>query len=370
MGGCQSCFCLSCLGCQVAQEATLVPLERFGKFTDFMDPGFMCTDCFTIRGEPKSLKLRITYAKYPQLRTKDNVFVTIDLAIQWQINGDPNKFPHGDNDGDEHGGGRDDNLKPNARAMTRDDLLYASIYRTQNPEQQIKDIAEQFFRIQVSATEMDNLFNLGLSITRQCQQVLNAAMNHYGYIVKKVVIRDISPEESVRRAMNDIVVSEKSRIAIYTKADAAKAVQIKNAEADAEVSRLQGEGVAKQRSALMTGIKKSVEIFDSEPAQIMSMLMMTQYTDMIKESIHHAGNVTISLSAAPTSAIQLEDQIRAYIQKAESSPMGDDEVKRKKKMKKIGDEKKRVLQVKGVNLDKENEGKINVPIVTLDEESI
>jgi len=278
------------------------------------------------------LKLRTTLAKYPQLRTKDNVFVTIDLAIQWRINGDPQLFPHIETDTDEHGEGGNQH-KPNARTMSRGDLLYASVYRTQNPEQQIKDNAEQFFRIQVAAIEMDNLFNLGLSITRQCQQVLNSAMNHYGYIIKKVVIRDISPEESVRKAMNDIVVSEKSRIAIFTKADAAKAVQIKNAEADSEVSRLQGEGVAKQRSALMAGIKKSVELFDAEPAQIMSMLMMTQYTDMIKDSVNHAGNVTISLSAAPTSAIQLEDQIRQCIKTAESNPMGDDEYNKRLKEK-------------------------------------
>jgi len=215
--------------------------------------------------------------------------------------------------------------------MTRDELLYASVYKTQNPEQQIKDNAEQFFRIQVNGINMDQLFNLGLSVTRQCQEVLNKAMNHYGYLIKKVVLRDISPEPAVRNAMNDIVVSEKSRIAIYTKADAAKAVQIKNAEADAEVSRLQGEGVAKQRSAIMQGIKRSVEIFDNEPAQIMSMLMMTQYTDMVKESISHAGNVTISLNAAPTSAIQLEDDIKGCLQKAQASPMDDLTYSRMKK---------------------------------------
>jgi len=345
MGGCQSLFCCSCLGCQIAQEATLVPLERFGRFTDFMDPGCMCTDCFTLRGTAKSLKLRTTMVQFRQLRTKDNVFVTIDLAIFWKINGDPNQFPQQDNDDDEHSHGVNKNKQVNARTMSKSDLLYAAVYRTQNPEQQIKDNAEQFFRIQVSATEMDNLFNLGLSITRQCTQVLNNAMNHYGYLIKKVVIRDIAPAQDVRNAMNDIVVSEKSRIAIYTKADAAKAVQIKNAEADAEVSRLQGEGVAKQRSALMAGIKKSVELFDSEPAQIMSMLMMTQYTDMIKDSVSHAGSVTISLSAAPTSAIQLEDQIRECIQKAESNPLDEEKLIaiRKKKIKKVRKEERKPL---------------------------
>jgi len=182
--------------------------------------------------------------------------------------------------------------------------------KTLNPEAQIRDNAEQFFRIQVAQIYMDKLFDLGQTITKQCQVVLNKAMNHYGYLIKKVVIRDIDPEASVRNAMNDIVASEKERLAQITRAEAEKTVQIKAAEADAEVSRLHGEGIAKQRYAIMAGLKKSVEIFDTEPSAVMSMLMMSQYTDMLKESMNNSQHVSITIQAAPTSAINMEAQIK------------------------------------------------------------
>jgi len=302
----------SCLGVQMAPEAYLVPLERLGRFTDFMEPGFQCTDCCTSLGQAKSLKMRVSAAKFPQIRTKDNVFVTIELAIQWKICGDPTEFSNDSDEINEHG---DKGTYKPASQMTTRELYYAAVYQTLNPENQIKDNAEQFFRIQVAQIEMDQLFNLGLSLTRQCQTVLNKAMNRYGYLIKKVVIRDISPDMSVRNAMNDIVVSEKARIAQITRADASKSVQIKNAEADSEVSRLHGEGVAKQRSALMNGLKKSVDIFDSDPSSVMSMLMMSQYTDLVKEAVVNSSNVSVLLNASPTSAIMLESQIKECLRK-------------------------------------------------------
>jgi hypothetical protein len=49
-------------------------------------------------------------------------------AIQWKVNGDPSVFPKYESELDEHGDGGD---RPVARNMTREDLLYASVYRTQ-----------------------------------------------------------------------------------------------------------------------------------------------------------------------------------------------------------------------------------------------
>lgn len=42
---------------------------------------------------------------------------------------------------------------------------------------------------------MDKLFDLGLTITKECTHVLNNSMNEFGFLVKKVVIRDILPED-------------------------------------------------------------------------------------------------------------------------------------------------------------------------------
>jgi len=199
--------------------------------------------------------------------------------------------------------------------LSKNDFLYRAAYKSTNPELQLTSHAEEYFRITVAKHKMDRLFDLGLTITIECSHVLNRAINEYGFLVRKVVIRDIMPEDRVRKAMNDIVASQKERDSQITRADADKTSRIKAAEADAEVSRLHGEGIAMQRQAIIGGLRKSVEDFanatHADTSAVMSLMMMTQHTDMIKESIKEAKGVSLILSASPTSATDLESQIRA-----------------------------------------------------------
>lgn len=113
--------------------------------------------------------------------------------------------------------------------------------------------------------------------------------------------------------MNDIVASEKERVAAITRADAEKITRIKAAEAQAEVSRLQGEGIAKQRFAICEGLRHSVEDFasstGSDATSVMSLLMLTQHTDMIKESLISSKNVKVILQGTADRK-DFQDQIR------------------------------------------------------------
>lgn len=79
--------------------------------------------------------------------------------------------------------------------LSREDFLYRAAYKSRNPELQLRSHAEEYFRITVNKYKMDKLFDLGLTITNECSLVLNKAMNDFGYCVRKVVIRDILPEE-------------------------------------------------------------------------------------------------------------------------------------------------------------------------------
>jgi len=219
--------------------------------------------------------------------------------------------------------------------LQREDFLYRAAYKATNPELQLTSHAEEYFRITVAKHKMDRLFDLGLTITTECARVLNRAINDYGFLVRKVVIRDILPEDRVRRAMNDIVASQKERDSQITRADADKTSRIKAAEADAEVSRLHGEGIAMQRQAIITGLRKSVEDFSaathSDPTSVMSLMMMTQHTDMIKESIKEAKGVNLILSATPTTATDLEAQIRGSLGEVAQASLPKDKSSKKKK---------------------------------------
>ena len=59
--------------------------------------------------------------------------------------------------------------------------------------------------------------------------------------------------------MNDINAAQREREATVSRAETNKLLLVKQAEAEAESKRLQGEGIANQRKAIISGLKDSVE---------------------------------------------------------------------------------------------------------------
>merc|ERR1712139_410784 len=77
------------------------------------------------------------------------------------------------------------------------------------------------------------------------------------------------------------------REAAKEKAEAEKILQVKAAEAEAEAKYLLGAGVAKQRKAIVDGLRETVTDFSEEvegatPKDVMDLLLMTQYFDTLK----------------------------------------------------------------------------------------
>ena len=112
-------------------------------------------------------------------------------------------------------------------------------------------------------------------------------MKEYGYSIVKVLISDIVPDQKVKAAMNDINAAQREREATVSRAETNKLLLVKQAEAEAESKRLQGEGIANQRKAIISGLKDSVEDFakavqGSTPQDVMQLVLMTQYFDTLE----------------------------------------------------------------------------------------
>jgi regulator of protease activity HflC (stomatin/prohibitin superfamily) len=86
--------------------------------------------------------------------------------------------------------------------------------------------------------------------------------------------------------MSQVVAPEQLRKAAENKGEAVKIQAIKEAEAEKERKRLQGEGVALERKAIAEGLKESMEIIGTatgkNASDVMAVLTLTQYLDTIK----------------------------------------------------------------------------------------
>eukprot|EP01025_Chloroclados_australasicus_P052109 TRINITY_DN6065_c1_g1_i1.p9 TRINITY_DN6065_c1_g1~~TRINITY_DN6065_c1_g1_i1.p9 ORF type:complete len:133 (-),score=18.16 TRINITY_DN6065_c1_g1_i1:252-650(-) len=105
------------------------------------------------------------------------------------------------------------------------------------------------------------------------------------------------------------------RVAAQEKAEADKIAVVKAAEADAEAKYLAGQGIARQRQAIINGLRESVKDFNTEitditSREVMQMMMMTQYFDMLKDVGQSARATSIFVPHGPGSVNDVGSEIR------------------------------------------------------------
>jgi regulator of protease activity HflC (stomatin/prohibitin superfamily) len=147
---------------------------------------------------------------------------------------------------------------------------------------------------------------------------LDATMETFGYLIVKALVTDIIPAEKVKSAMNDINAARREQEAALAKGEAARIMAVKNAEAEAQSKKLQGEGIANQRKAIIDGLRESVETFTqavpgSRPEDVMMLVVMTQYLDTMKEIGASSRSNTILIPHTPGALSDLYSQIRSAI---------------------------------------------------------
>ena len=150
-------------------------------------------------------------------------------------------------------------------------------------------------------------------------------MADFGYEILATPITDIEPNGEVKRAMNEINRAKRMREAAKDQGEAIKIKAIKDAEAEAskteiqakasaEAAHLAGVGIARQRQAIMEGLRESVnawgsEVDDVQPKQVLDLMIVTQYFDMMKEVGGNSKNNALFLNHSPAGLSELSQSI-------------------------------------------------------------
>ena len=140
-------------------------------------------------------------------------------------------------------------------------------------------------------------------------------MNDFGYGIVKALVTDIDPDHKVKESMNEINAAQRLRVAASEKGEADKILKVKAAEAEAESKALSGKGIADQRRAIIDGLRESVDEFQksvpgASAQDVMNVVLMTQYFDMLKELGATSQNNTILVPHSPSTVTDLGAQIR------------------------------------------------------------
>lgn len=190
-----------------------------------------------------------------ETKTKDNVFLTAVVSVQYQV------------------------IR---------EKVYQSFYSLTNTQQQITAHVYDVMRSQLPTLDLDAVFEAKEDLALAVKNALQETMSEYGYQILQALITDIDPDNRVKQAMNEINSAKRLKYAVAEKAEGQKTIQVKSAEAEAEAKYLSGVGVAKQRNAIVDGLRTSIVDFSegvqgTSSKEVMDLLLLTQYFDCIKD---------------------------------------------------------------------------------------
>merc|ERR1719352_184375 len=204
-----------------------------------------------------------------ETKTKDNVFVLIRVAVQYQVNDD-------------------------------EESIKNAHYRLTNPKQQIESYVFDVVRSSVPKIDLDDVFT-----------------------TKEEIANNINKAKRLRLAAQDE--GEAVKIKAVKEAEAEAARTEIQAKADAEAKFLAGQGIARQRQAIMEGLRESVNAFKSEVQDVdaktvMDLMIVTQYFDMMRDVGAHSKTNAVFLNHSPGALEDLAQAVQKGFMAAAPNP--------------------------------------------------
>lgn len=159
-------------------------------------------------------------------------------------------------------------------------------YVVENRNQSIGAIVENSLRTYVAKETHEGILEKKEELATHIQNDLEKQFAEWGMFIKSFQITNVNFPLTITDAMSEVVASLQLRKAAENKGEAIKIQAIKEAEAEKERKRLQGEGVAQEREAIAKGLEQSIKTLQSvtsqNPKEIMAILSLTQYLDTLK----------------------------------------------------------------------------------------
>ncbi len=265
----------------IVTEQTAVIIERFGKFNRIANSGIGLIIPF-IDKKASTVNLRVQQLDVEiETKTKDNVFVHLQVSVQYKIDRNSVKEAY---------------------------------YSLDNARNQIASYIFDDVRAEVPKLELDDVFAKKEDIAIAVQQNISESMQEYGFVIIKALVTDINPDAKVKESMNRINAAKREKEAASEEGEALKIKIIKEAEADAESKRLSGHGIAQQRLEIVRGFKESVTDFKKSVEQVsheevMQFVLMTQYFDTIRDIGANSKNSSILMPHSPGGMRDFQNQI-------------------------------------------------------------
>ncbi len=269
---------------RIVQQNTMFVIEFLGKFNRVMTAGLNFKIPLLERVAEKVTLRQQNFALKNTYPSKDKVIVDIATNLIYAV--DPTE-----------------------------DSVKKYTYSLVNRSQSIGAIIENSLRTYVARETHEGILEKKEELAAHIRGDLEKQFADWGMVIFSFQIMEISFPPTITQAMSEVVASQQLMKAASNKGDAIKIQAIKEAEAEKERKRLQGEGIALEREAIATGLRQSIEIVKNATGQsskeIMALLTMTQYLDTLKSVGTSGGAKVVFMDTSAGKTSDLMQQIMA-----------------------------------------------------------
>jgi regulator of protease activity HflC (stomatin/prohibitin superfamily) len=227
-------------------------VQTFGKYTRTVGPGLRFYIPFVQKITHVSHRLLYNDFNYT-VKTKNDTFARLSLGIQYTI--------------------KEENAK-------------TAFFSLENPIVQMNSFVENYIRAKVPSMTLNELYSSQHDICETVSTNLKKKMEEYGYTIVTTLVTGVEPESQVQSAMNKVYASNMLKEAARNEADAKYIMEVRQAEADRDRKRLQGEGISAQRLAIMKGYQEGVSSLSQTlgipTTEVMKLVLNTQHLDTLE----------------------------------------------------------------------------------------
>jgi hypothetical protein len=162
-------------------------------------------------------------------------------------------------------------------------------YSLASPKAQKAAFIEDSLRAVGATMDIDQMFLDKQAIADRVRRDIQEDLQPYGIKVESLLLVDIKVSKELHKAMTKKEVARRNISTARDNAEAAKIRVVKAAEAQADAEALSGAGTAREREAMLDGMRSSIASFyeanpDIPPQECYDTVMLLQYLQTLELS--------------------------------------------------------------------------------------
>ena len=266
----------------LTKNKTVSIIETFRKYSATKQPGLSFKLPWPFQVVSNIVPMNIQHISTTlELKTNDNLFIKYPINVQYKVL-DPVK----------------------------------ATYELEDSKTQILSYIGNLVRSEIGKKTFLELYSFKDELQEAIRKDLSVKIESFGFEIEAILVDEPIPPQAVQDSYNSVTASEREKEAAKNKAEAARIALVAEAEAQKESKKLQGEGIAAQRTAITEGFKDSIEKLSSSLGVsnelALTMILQLNKFDTLRDVAQSKGSLIVTDGSSSSESKELISALTAF----------------------------------------------------------